>query len=122
MRHSSHSTPGLKFSELVPGILALTRRLPRIVPALVRSFYSATPIGTVIENNAARFPHNKAILFEDKTVTYSEYNESVNRYANYFLSTGVSKGDVAVVLLENRPELLIIIGALAKIGAISVNR
>jgi len=119
MKQTSEADLDLKFRQLAPGILALIRRMPRILPASMRAFYTHAPIGAIIEKNAAKFPNNNAILFEEKTITYREYNESVNRYANYFLSIGVEKGDVVVVLLENRPELLTIIGALAKIGAVS---
>jgi len=43
----------------------------------------------------------------------------VNRCANFFISEGMKKGDVACVCLENRPELLIVCSAMAKIGAVN---
>ena len=46
-----------------------------------------------------------------------EYNHWTNRYANYFISQGMKKGDTAVVFLENRPELLMVYSAMGKIGA-----
>ena len=43
----------------------------------------------------------------------------MNRCANFFISEGMKKGDVACVCLENRPELLIVYSAMAKIGAVN---
>ncbi|MBW1674516.1 MAG: long-chain-acyl-CoA synthetase, partial [Deltaproteobacteria bacterium] len=75
--------------------------------------------GSILERNARDYPNNKAILFEDTVLTYKEFNESVNRYANYFISLGLKKGDVVEILMTNRTELLILFSANAKIGAIS---
>ena len=75
--------------------------------------------GTIVENNAKRYPDNIAIKFEDITLTYKEFNDSVNQYAHYFISLGLKKGDVVEIMMSNRTELLIIFTAIAKIGAIS---
>ncbi len=76
-------------------------------------------VGKTIEENARIFTHNVALKYEDREYTYKELNEWVNRYANFFLSLGIKKGEVVNVLLENRPEILFIIGAMSKIGAIA---
>jgi citronellyl-CoA synthetase len=75
--------------------------------------------GSMLEENAEKFPNNTAVKSEEAWLTYREYNDAVNRYANYFISKGLKKGNVAVSILENRPELLIIYSAMAKIGAIN---
>ena len=75
--------------------------------------------GSLLERNAKEFPTNKAILFEDTVLTYKELNDLVNRYANYFISLGLKKGDVVEIFMSNRIELLILYCANAKIGAIS---
>jgi citronellyl-CoA synthetase len=75
--------------------------------------------GLILEENAQRYPDNPAIKFEDTILTYKEFNDMVNQYANYFISLGLKKGDVAKVLIKNRIEFLIVYSANAKIGAIS---
>jgi citronellyl-CoA synthetase len=52
-------------------------------------------------------------------LTYKEFNEWVNRYAHYFLSLGLKKGDVVELMMTNRPEYLMIEYAIGKIGAIT---
>ena len=75
--------------------------------------------GTIVERNAQKYPDNIAVKFEDTTLTYKEFNDVVNRYAHYFISLGLKKGDVVEIMMTNRIELLIIFTAIAKIGAIS---
>ncbi len=76
-------------------------------------------VGLRIEENAAEHPDKLALLYEDEKYTHREFNENINRYANYFLKFGLKKGDVAVVFVENRAEYMFIIVALGKIGVIS---
>ena len=82
-------------------------------------FENKVSFGTIVEKNAEKYSDNVALKFEDITLTYKEFNELVNRYAHYFISLGLKKGDVVEIFLTNRPELLIIFTAIGKIGAIN---
>ena len=75
--------------------------------------------GTVIERTVERYSDKIAIISEDKTLNYKEFNEWINRYVHYFVSLGLKKGDVIAVMITNRPELLMILFASSKIGAIT---
>lgn len=75
-------------------------------------------LGSELERQAAALPDHPAIIFEDRTVTFGELNAQANRYANYFSSLGLKKGDVAALLMENRPEFLIAASGLSKLGVI----
>jgi len=76
-------------------------------------------LGRFIEENAREYPDRPAVMYEDASYTHREFNAWANRYANYLLSRGVRHGDIVVVMLENRPEIMIAIAALAKIGAVA---
>ena len=76
-------------------------------------------IGLRIEEHAAKFPDNIALLFEEEKYTHKEFNENINRYANYFLKYGLKRGDTAVIFLENRSEYMFIIIAMGKLGVTS---
>jgi len=78
-----------------------------------------TSWGQLVETNAVTYADNIAIKFEDITLTYKEFNEWVNRYAHFFLSLGLKKGDVVELMMTNRPEYLMIVYAVGKIGAIT---
>jgi citronellyl-CoA synthetase len=125
MKESTHREEGpefLTFRELLPGIVFLLRKLPRIFQPLRKanslSFDDRLSLGAFLEHNAEVHPDERAILFEDQCHTHREFNETVNRYANHLLSLGVKKGEAIVAFLENRPEILFLIGAVSKIGAI----
>ena len=72
--------------------------------------------GTVIERNAEQFADKIAIKFEEKQITYKEFNELVNKYAHYLLSLGLEKGDIVDIIMGNRIEYVTLVGAIAKIG------
>ena len=75
--------------------------------------------GSLLEERVLQYSDRPAVFFEDTVLTYKEFNEAVNRYANYFISIGLKKGDIVEILMKNRTEVLIIYTANAKIGAIS---
>jgi len=81
------------------------------------SYYN---VALLIEKNAKKYPNDAAILFEDLKYTHKEYNEWCNRYASYFQNkVGLNKGDIAIVFITNRPEMMFTIFGLSKIGVIS---
>ncbi|HAC58407.1 MAG TPA: long-chain-acyl-CoA synthetase, partial [Rhodobiaceae bacterium] len=50
-----------------------------------------------IEKLAAEKPNNIAIYFEDRALTYREYNEEANRYARWVKDQGLGRGDVVAL-------------------------
>ena len=117
------NTGNITFREFLPGIFRFLAIMPGFIKTM-KLIRKATPgycesLGTHIEANAVNFANNTALLFESEKYTYKELNEEANRVANFFLSQGIKKGDVVVVLLDNRPELLFCIAGLGKIGAIA---
>ena len=75
-------------------------------------------LGSELEYQAAVRKDHPALIFEDRTITFGELNAQANRYANYFSTLGLKKGDVAALLMENRPEFLIAASGLSKLGVI----
>ena len=70
-----------------------------------------------VERNAEHFGERPAIIFEGRTLTWAEFNQQANRYANQLAARGVQKGDVVSLLMENRIEFLTLTVALNKLGA-----
>lgn len=75
-------------------------------------------VGSVIEKQAAKYKDKALILFEDRKITYAEFNETANRYSHLFMKRGFIKGDTVALLMDNRPEFLVIHAGLAKIGVV----
>ncbi len=113
----------LKLTDILPGLLSLSWRIPSILKTMrgILGFRNDSPMsmGTTLEGNAEKYPDHTAILYEDVRLTHREFNSRINQHAHFLVSRGVARGDVALVLVDNRPELLMIIGALSKLGAVA---
>ncbi len=116
-------THTISFFEFLPGLFRFIKLLPKVVKAVKKAksmdLDSIESIGKTIEELSVKYGDKPALLFEAEKYSYRELNEQANRVANTFLAKGIKKGDVVVVLLDNRPQLLFCIIGLAKIGAIS---
>ncbi|MGE5416698.1 MAG: AMP-binding protein [Acidobacteriota bacterium] len=76
-------------------------------------------LGLKIEDWAEQHPDKTFIFFQERNITYRQFNEVANQYANYFASLGFVKGDVVALILENDPEYLAAVTGLSKLGVIS---
>ncbi|SNR34952.1 long-chain-acyl-CoA synthetase [Lutibacter flavus] len=95
-----------------PRMIKYIKKIKKIKPDSTQS------IGKLIELNAINHGNIIALKFENQSYSYTQFNEMANKYANYLLGAGVKNGETVIGFLENRPELLFLITACAKIGAI----
>ncbi len=77
-------------------------------------------IGSLLTRHARYRPDHLAVIFEQRRLSFRDFNQRVNRLANALLTLGVSKGDKIGAILPNCLELLEIYWAVAKIGAVIV--
>lgn len=101
----------------IPGFLT---HLPGMIKGLQMGAKTdptkALGLGWALENAVKRNPHGPAVLYKDQRLTYTQFNQWANRIAHFFLGQGLQKGDVVAIFIENRPELLVTVAGLAKIG------
>lgn len=71
------------------------------------------------EEHATNIPNNPFLIYNDQSISYAELNRQANRYADIALQQGLKKGDVAALMIENRPAFFYAWLALAKIGVIA---
>ena len=114
---SQDNVSALDIARSLPGIF---RRLPAITRGLyyyaLKNENRELTLGTLIENNARNLGSRPAILFEDRSITWSELDGWANRIARYLQDQGLAKGDAIAIFLENRPELLAVVAGAAKLG------
>ena len=114
---SQDNVSALDIARSLPGIF---RRLPAITRGLyyyaLKNENRELTLGTLIENNARNLGSRPAILFEDRSIAWSELNGWANRIARYLQDQGLAKGDAIAIFLENRPELLAVVAGAAKLG------
>lgn len=77
-------------------------------------------IGEVLARNARNFPERVAVIDGDRRISYSVFNQRVNRLANALREMGVSRGDRMAVMLFNSLEIAECYFAAAKLGAVVV--
>jgi len=73
----------------------------------------------VLRKQVDRSPLKEFIVGPEASLTYREYNQQVNRLANWLAAKGVHKGDNVGLLMLNCTELYVAILAVHKLGAIA---
>ncbi|MFI8747687.1 long-chain-acyl-CoA synthetase [Pseudomonas sp. NPDC077186] len=115
-------------ADLISPIRFLThlpQHLPR-VPRMLRGLYYAgirnrekqLSLAWALQRAAQLHPDRPALLDEQRRLSYRQFNAWANRLAWAFKAEGVCHGSVVAVMLENRLELLAILAALSKLGAV----
>lgn len=75
-------------------------------------------IADMIRRSAYHYPNKKALIFQDKTLTYAQLEEECNRTANALLDLGIKKYDRVAILAHNTIDHVLTWMGCAKIGAI----
>ncbi|MFR9753182.1 amino acid adenylation domain-containing protein [Nocardia sp. 004] len=83
-------------------------------PALTRD------VGTLVAEAAALDPAGIALAGDDESVTYDALIERCDQLARRLIGLGVSPGDRIGILLRRRPDLVVLVLALTRIGAACV--
>jgi len=106
--------------DIVRSLPGVFKRFPSVAKGLyyygVKGPRKPLTLGLLIERNARHHGHRTAILYEDRSLTWREFDHWANQIANYLVAEGLTKGDAIAVFLENRPELLAVVAGAAKIG------
>jgi citronellyl-CoA synthetase len=121
MSRTSNDT--ITWGMMLRKLPSIAKAIPRVVKGMkaanVKDPTQACGLGWSFEQATLRNPNGPALLQGDVTLSYSEVNQWANRIAHHLIGQGIGKGDVVAVFIENRPELLVTILAVAKVGAIS---
>ncbi len=73
-----------------------------------------------LEESTKNFPDNPALIFQGYTLTFTEFNEMVARFAAVLKSFGIKKGDSVAILLPNVIPCAVAYYATLRIGGIVV--
>jgi len=117
----------------VPNTISLTKFISKLpvfltgTPKRVKGMYlanrksgdHAVGLGVCLEKACKSNPTGVALIYQDREYSYARFNAWVNRIVYSLAAMGTKKGDVVAILVENRPELLACIAAIAKLGAVS---
>ncbi len=73
-----------------------------------------------LAQTTARYPENPALVFQGTTVTYTQLNNMVSRFAASLKNLGVKPGDRVALLLPNLVQTVVGIYGALRLGAIAV--
>ena len=76
-------------------------------------------IADIVAEHARTKPRNIALLFEDRSLTYREFDEGANRFAHWARAQGIRPGGVVALLLGNCPEYLMAWLGMIRVGAVT---
>ncbi|MFC6338399.1 long-chain-acyl-CoA synthetase [Pseudomonas sp. CCM 7891] len=112
----------ITWSMMLRKVPTIVRALPRLVRG-IRVANITDPdqpcgLGWTFEQATLRNPDGAALLYGDEVLSYAQANRQANRIAHHLLEQGIGKGDVVALFIENRPELLLTVLAVAKVGGI----
>jgi len=77
-------------------------------------------LGRVVSDQAARQGERVFMSFEDRRISFRELDRLSNRLANGLAGLGVGAGAQVALMLDNKPEVVLLYLALAKLGAVAV--
>ncbi|MFG6206783.1 long-chain-acyl-CoA synthetase [Pseudomonas retamae] len=121
MRHAPSDT--ITWGMMLRKLPMIAKAIPRVVKGMkaanVTDPTQSCGLGWTFEQATLRNPDGPALMQGDVRLTYAQVNQWANRIGHYLGGQGIGKGDVVAVFIENRPELLVTILALAKVGAVS---
>lgn len=78
------------------------------------------PLFDFLDKAAERYPHRKAIIFQNKTLTYRELQRQSEIFAANLRLLGVNPGDRTAIMLPNLPQTIIAFWGVLKAGGIAV--
>lgn len=107
--------------QVVRRVPSLIARTPDFLKAgrVLNPLRKQMSLGRVIAEAAARHGDRPALIQDDRSISYRQFNEQANRVAHFLLAQGIKRGDVVALMMENRPEFLICAVGIAKVGAVA---
>ncbi len=85
-----------------------------------RRWVTATTLGELLDRRAAEVPDGEALVFPTTRVTYAQLAAKAQRFARGLMGLGVQRMDRVGILLPASVDLLALVFATAKIGAVAV--
>ena len=71
----------------------------------------------ITKRNADIYPDVPSLNFYDEIITYKEFDERTNAFANFLIKKGIGKGDIVSFMLGNNPGFFDTLLGIQKTGA-----
>jgi solute carrier family 27 fatty acid transporter 1/4 len=84
-----------------------------------RHAHNGTLIPDLFEQSVAKWPHKPCIQYGPRVLSFLQVDDAANRVAHWGLRQGLQPGQTVALLMENRPEFVVVWLGLAKIGVVT---
>ena len=88
---------------------------PRTASTTAQVAWASLP--DLLDAQVLRTPHAVALRFQDEEWSYARLHREANRLARFLLTDGVGRGDLAAILLDRSPTMVVALLAVLKAGA-----
>lgn len=113
----------LRLRDVIEGAIATLPLAPRraaALPTVLRPDRDREGgLAALVDRAALRWPASTALLFDGERWTWRRFQRRSAALAGALAAAGLGPGDVVAVRCGNRPELLLLIAAVARLGAVS---
>src|SRR3954463_8464963 len=99
--------------------MTLARRCTALREAIAMESEALT-FGSLVERAAEQWGDGEALCFEGRRWTFAQFRDETNRVAKGLIAAGIRPGEHVCLWLNNCPEYLFTLFAVAKIGAVLV--
>jgi len=82
--------------------------------------YTDRPLFDLLDKAAWRYPYRKALIFQNKTLTYSELKDQAEIFAASLRLLNINPGDRVAIMLPNLPQTVIAFWGVLKAGGVVV--
>ncbi len=79
--------------------------------------FAGLTVGRFLEEAVAEVPNDPLLIWDERQISYREFDDHANRAANVWHDLGVQRGDHVAFMVDNKPEFLYAWFGLAKLGA-----
>ena len=96
-------------------LLENARRMARVARTFPAVALGRVNADLLLDRRVAADPQGLAIAYEDERVSWLQLRARADRL---FAAEGVEKGDRVALLIDNRPQFLVVLHALLRLGAV----
>lgn len=109
--------PYIKFSEIEILPKKQKDQILNVFNNRVLDIPNDSNIIKLFENQVKLHPNEKALVYKDVSLTYSELNVKVNKFARFIRENGVKENDIVGVYMDKSDLFIVAILAIQKLGA-----
>lgn len=92
---------------------------PSNLPRELHFTYEGLPLSGYLEKHSQNTPQKDALIFHGRHISYKEFNDKANSFAQFLRQAGINKGDRVALFMPTSPNFAVAYMGVSKIGAVT---